>query len=36
VPIDSGTLAQLDEAAQMIARAKGRSPGPLSANIGTS
>src|SRR5947209_20578978 len=31
VPIDSATLAELDEAASAIARAKGRSPGPLSA-----
>jgi uncharacterized oxidoreductase len=31
VPIDSETLAQLDGASAAIARAKGRSPGPLSA-----
>jgi uncharacterized oxidoreductase len=30
VPIDSGTLAELDEASTAIARAKGRSPGLLS------
>jgi hydroxycarboxylate dehydrogenase B len=31
VPIDSGTLAQLDQAAETIHTAKGHSPGPLSA-----
>ena len=31
VPIDSGTLGELDQAAAAIARASGRSPGPLSA-----
>jgi uncharacterized oxidoreductase len=31
VPIDGETLAQLDGAAAAIGRAKGRSPGPLSA-----
>ncbi|WP_019141309.1 malate/lactate/ureidoglycolate dehydrogenase [Noviherbaspirillum massiliense] len=30
VPIDSGTLAQMDEAAAAVERAKGNSPGPLS------
>src|SRR5207253_2429914 len=30
VPIDSVTLAELDEAAGALAHAKGRSPGPLS------
>src|SRR5437588_588220 len=30
VPIDGATLAELDEAARAIARATGRSPGPLS------
>jgi uncharacterized oxidoreductase len=31
IPIDAETLAQLDGAAAALARAKGRSPGPLSA-----
>ncbi len=31
VPVDSGTLAQLDEASRKIAAARGHSPGPLSA-----
>ncbi len=31
VPIDGGTLAELDEASSAIARAKGGSPGPLSS-----
>ncbi len=31
IPIDSGTLAQLDEASRQIAAARGQSPGPLSA-----
>ena len=31
VPVDGGTLLQLDEAAAAIAGARGRSPGPLSA-----
>jgi hydroxycarboxylate dehydrogenase B len=31
VPVDGGTLAQLDEASMAIARARGESPGPLSA-----
>jgi uncharacterized oxidoreductase len=30
IPIDGGTLAQLDEASLAIAHARGRSPGPLS------
>ena len=30
VPIDAGTLAQLDEAARLVAERQGRSPGPLS------
>ena len=33
VPVDGGTLLQLDEAAEAIARARGRSPGPLSAAV---
>ena len=33
VPVDSGTLAQLDGAAEAIALARGRSPGPLSASL---
>jgi hydroxycarboxylate dehydrogenase B len=31
VPVDAGTLGQLDGAAEAIARTRGRSPGPLSA-----
>jgi len=31
VPVDSGTLAQMDEASAAVAQARGRSPGPLSA-----
>lgn len=31
MPIDSGTLAQMDDAAAAVLRAKGASPGPLSA-----
>jgi len=31
VPIDAGTMAQLDESARLVEAAKGRSPGPLSA-----
>lgn len=31
VPVDSGTLAQMDEAAAAVQRIKGMSPGPLSA-----
>jgi uncharacterized oxidoreductase len=31
VPIDEGTLAQMDEAAAAVQRARGQSPGPLSA-----
>jgi uncharacterized oxidoreductase len=31
VPIDSGTLAQMDEAAAAVRRARGIAPGPLSA-----
>ena len=31
VPIDSGTLAQLDDAARQVAGRFGQSPGPLSA-----
>lgn len=31
VPIDAGTMAQVDEAARQIAQARGGSPGPLSA-----
>ena len=31
IPIDGGTLAQLDQAAQAVERATGKSPGPLSA-----
>jgi hydroxycarboxylate dehydrogenase B len=34
VPIDAGTLQQLDEAAQAIKATKGTSPGPLSAYQG--
>jgi uncharacterized oxidoreductase len=33
VPVDGGTLLQLDEAAAAIARARGGSPGPLSAAV---
>jgi hydroxycarboxylate dehydrogenase B len=33
VPVDGGTLLELDEAATAIARARGRSPGPLSAAV---
>src|SRR6266850_2807195 len=33
VPVDGGTLQQLDEAAAAIARARGGSPGPLSAAV---
>jgi len=33
VPVDAGTLAQLDGAAEAIARTRGRSPGPLSAAL---
>src|SRR6266850_95997 len=33
VPVDGGTLQQLDEAAGAIARARGGSPGPLSAAV---
>jgi uncharacterized oxidoreductase len=31
IPIDSGTLTQMDQAADAVQRAKGHSPGPLSA-----
>lgn len=31
VPVDSGTLAEMDEAAATVLRVSGRSPGPLSA-----
>jgi uncharacterized oxidoreductase len=31
VPIDSGTLAQMDEAAAAIQKLRGAGPGPLSA-----
>jgi uncharacterized oxidoreductase len=33
VPVDGGTLAELDEAAAAIRRARGGSPGPLSAIV---
>jgi len=33
VPVDGGTLAELDEAAAAIARARGSSPGPLSTLV---
>lgn len=31
IPVDAGTMAQLDEAARLIGAARGQSPGPLSA-----
>ncbi|MGN8554694.1 UNVERIFIED_CONTAM: Ldh family oxidoreductase, partial [Microbacterium sp. SLM126] len=31
IPVDSSTLAQLDDAAARVLQARGKSPGPLSA-----
>ncbi|MGZ6124403.1 MAG: malate/lactate/ureidoglycolate dehydrogenase [Myxococcales bacterium] len=34
IPVDGATLAQLDESSALLARTKGRSPGPLSLRKG--
>ena len=31
IPVDGGTLEQMDQAAEAVQRARGRSPGSLSA-----